>query len=514
MSLLHWLNKNRLSIILIFTLVFSAFLHFRDLGGVTILDDDESRAFVLQGSGPLLYFICRPFYLLSGRDQASAFYIAALLGFINIILFYLLCRKLFDKDLSKLAAIIYALYPVRMNYARTLYPAVFIESAFLLALLFLFSGLNTRKSWQGFVFGVSTVAIFFMHYSGYALVIALILAVIGLSIFTRDKINRLCWFQFNVHFVLGVVLGYCLFWFLLFWHSPGYDYLGQLFWFMKREETYMAHIRTPVYFHSGIFYQMFSSLQYILISSVTAISCLYVLVYSIIIRKKPVLLFFSVFCIAASLLAVVAFLGRHPLKIRHLVWMVSVYAVSIAQLISFLSAQRKCIANLAAKVILCVFISVAAYESYQITAETFNLTPIKSWLKQNNIPKSQIITSWWMLNRVDDPDVASFIPTDFRKNAGIGGSFGFVLIWPFIFDAYQQGSCKYILTSGISGRCYIGYDDIMLKHVKPVMSWLHPYFKFKRRPFCRPVPLYINLYRLDDVFSSSNLGSLKSRGEE
>ena len=494
-----WLKKNYLLVAFILALVFSAFLHFRGLSGVTILDDDESRAFVLQGSGPLIYFICRPVYLLSGRDQASAFYIAALLGFFNIILFYLLCRKLFDKRLSMLSAIIYACYPLRMNYARTLYPAVFIESAFLLALLFLFSGLNTRKSWQGFVFGVSAVAIFFMHYSGYALVIALALAVTGLSLWRKH-------FSFSREFILGLVAGCFIPLVLIIWFWPGQDYLQQVAQFMGRYKSYMTHTGTLLYFNRAIFQQMLSSWQYIFISLFTAVSCLFVLVSLRVKRNKALVLLLLIFCTALFILQFATFLGAHPLNIRHIVWLVPLYSVCIAQLTFFLLSRRRAFVKITAGVVLALFICLTAYESYQITAETFTLTPIKDWLKANNIPKRQVITSWWMLNRAGEIDGVSLVPTAFQDN---GGSFEFGILWPLVFEAYRKGSCKYILTSGISGRFRLGEGDIMLKYVDPVMSWLHPYSKLKRRPFYEPQEVNISLYRLDDVFSDWNISTIQ-----
>lgn len=127
----------------ILTLAFllGAFFLFHNLHGATYLDEDESRVFALLPSGPLLYILCHPIYFLSNHNLSSPFYFIAFIGLISLYLVWKITSLLFEERIACYAALCYAVYPLHINYSRTLYPAAFVDFFFLLGLFYLLRGL-------------------------------------------------------------------------------------------------------------------------------------------------------------------------------------------------------------------------------------------------------------------------------------------------------------------------------------------------------------------------------------
>ncbi len=501
-------------LILALILLAGAYLHFRNLSGISYLDEDEARAFNLLSSGPLLYLSCSWAYNLFGHVQSAAYYIAALYGFACILVFYRILNFFFEEDISLLAAGIFAVLPLRINFARTLYPAVFLDFYFLLALYLAYLSVR-RNGVFAFLSGVSASAIFFAHYCGYALIFGI--AVFFAANYLRSPSSgRRKALLAIFHFASGFIAGYLFLEAVLFNVGHGYLYSRQIFGFGQNEVKFSSSRNGALLFLGEIASGVTRSSSQMLIFAVIASSLIFTLAYAF--KKKeagglrnflfPALAAVSIFIIAASF-------RLHAIRNRHFIWLGYCFALAVSFTAVYFLRHGSRGSRWVAAAVTVLFVGTCVFESYQITVETFKIGEIRSWLKDNHIPLDKVATSWWYINVLGDKDIASEIPGIFVSRPGVDPDFWFMdpgtrfmIAWPLLFRVYTNGRIKYILTSGISSKIAIGENEEALRYVKPVKVWLHPYSRFWRRPLGGPGANYIRLYDLDDVFSPANLAYL------
>ncbi|MEI8175716.1 MAG: glycosyltransferase family 39 protein [Candidatus Omnitrophota bacterium] len=492
-------------------LALGIFLHLRNLYGVVYIDEDEARAFNLLSSGPLIYLICAPVYNLFHHLQRSVFFFAGLFGVASILLVYAAgCQLGIGRSRAAFAALIYAIYPLRINYARTLYPAVFIEFFFLVAFLAAARGLSKKNHGLIFLSGISCACIFFTHYCGYAIIAGLSFFIVASSLEKGDRFSLVA--RRVAFFAGGFCAGYLALDATLAVAGHGYEYTRQMLTCRTTELHYAQWVREVPFFLRDLGKGVTGSWQWVFISLIVTGAVSYGIVTAWFGKERSLRWFFLIFIVGGALFIGLAYAGCHSIKERHFVWFSSFFSIAatgaVAALFTRTSRGGKAVLGCCA----AVFIGVLFFESYQITVETFKITEMRSWLERNHISRQEVITSWWTINFLGDTEVTSLVPGHFVTEGAIRDPSlwyrndpRFKIDWASVGKAYEIGVCRYLLTSGTSARFTLGEGEELLQRVHPLMVWPHPYCAFRRRPFYVPGKIFIKLYDLRDVFSSENL---------
>jgi len=505
----------KIALLVIAVIMLGAFLHFRNLNGAVYMNEDEARAFTLMDSGPLIYLLCRPALSVSPQES-TAFYVAATLGLAGIIIFYLLCRMLFDEAMSAYALMFYTVFPYRINYSRMLYPAVFIDFFVMLLLFSFFKGFLKKKPALMIFTGVFSAALIYVHPFSYSVLFGFIAASACYWYFNRERMRGAGLSRFAGCYILGFLLGYFVLQQTLLSINPNYEYTVNLFGFGK-------YITDATRITSNNLLNFFLTLKGVIFSSgwavFRAVFVFSALSFSAILafrNKNYNLIFFFISAVSGVLIFLaMTVLKVHEIRDRHFVWLCPVLSLSIAYFIVSLKDSRNNYLIRAGMILgAAVFLATSVFESYMVTVETYNTVYIRKWLAQNQIRKSQVLTCLHLHSEEDEEDVA--LPPVRKHPSWAITAQKYQIIWPLVYRAYLAGMFSYIIPSGMSSNVTLGNDDPVLANVKPVKSWVHPYSGFKYRFFDFKTvkgssPQMINVYRLADVFSEGNLRSILAR---
>ncbi|OQX81026.1 MAG: hypothetical protein B6D56_03655 [Candidatus Omnitrophica bacterium 4484_70.1] len=494
--------------LLILSLIVGAFLHFRNLNEAVYLDPDEARAFTILSSGPLIYLICRPIYKLF-LTESSVFVWAGVLGFLCIIFFIFICRLSFDKKIVAYATFFYTIFPFRINYARRLYPAIFVDFFFLLLLLSLIYSILKNKIWMVTISGFLSSALIFIHPFTYCILWGIIVSLSYFWYKKREKIKVREAFKFSLLYFLGFIIGFFILERIFMEIKPGYIYSQQLFNFHKsvllRVEGEGNNLAS---FFITLFKTMVASPTDLFRSTFVISAVLFSIFYLFKKKEKEnLLLYFIILTISGvGIFIIMAGLDLHKVRYRHFIWLSPTFSLCIAYFIKTNLQSSNMIRKIIIILATVIFVFTSFFESYMVTEETFKMDKIKKWLKDNNIKKNEILTFLHLYSPGDK--VGCSLPPVGKAPSYTPSNEKYLIIWPLVYRAYTLGLCKYIIPSGIGAHAHLEEDDVILKNVRPLVSWPHPYYKFKYRFFGskvrEPTPLFINFYRLKDVFSKEN----------
>ncbi len=499
-------------LLLAVALILGGILLFFNLHGAVYLNEDEARPFTLMSSGQLMYLmnsLANPRF----SPEDSAFYFAAGLSFLSIVLFYGVGRISFGRHIAAWAALVYAVHPLRIEYARTLFPAVFMEPYALLAILFCYLGISRRQSWWMLGAGASLAAAFLVHYMAYVLILGLTAVSVYFLLIRRENFSARFVFFFFLKFASGF-LGVFFTMIQILKKVYQQDYFSLLRGYYDSLPSHKVEFQALTYL-KDLFLRTTGSASSFLITAVVAASVLWMAILFFKKRSFPHGFFLILTFVAAGFFMWMALLGKHSIYDRYLVWMVLFYSlcvgVTVSWALDFLGRRGRWILTL----LFFAWVGICIFESNRIVHETFSLDPVRAWIRENQIPKNLILTNWH-IREAGDTKARSMIPVSAAGSERSGDPVWFLhvkprIAWPVIYRAYQKGLCGYILTSGLDDLYVdLGDKDTMLKNVKPLKVWPHPYSAMPHRSFYRPGTLYeLRCYKLSDVFSRENFLAMK-----
>lgn len=496
-------------LILLFIFAVATFLHISNFNGAVYLQPDEERAFNLLKTGPLTYLFSRPFYDIFGT-QSAVYYFAGCLGIINILLFYLIGRKLFGRALALSSTLFYAFFPFRINYARFLYPMIIIDFLFLLLILLINMAFLRKKKYIYSLIGFIITLLFYAHGATYSIVFGITLGCLFLFKTYQEKEYREYILAFLFIF-LGFIGGILILESLLKVFNRDYSYISNFIDWGKRVRQLVVD-KEIFFFLRDIGYKITANPFTVLRALLVGFSLIFFVIYSFSSRHKVFICAVIVFFSGPFLFVVFSLLEVHIIRYRHFVWICPFLSLSLGFcLYYFLTKKNKFVKGMAV-VLTIFFISTSIYESYLVTTETFKITPIDEWIKDNNIPKERILTNLVSISFFKKGEDSVFlIPVVYIDSVPH-------INWLAVYYLYLKKKVDYIIPTGLGMYVYLEDNDIVLKTVRPVKSWVHPYSVVKHRFAFDGLPpkndflyagnktFYINVYRLDDVFSPSNLG--------
>ena len=498
--------ENRARSIVALAFLVGFFLHFRNLDGARILDPDEERAYSMLPSGPFIYLLCRPLFLLT-RAEDSGFYVAATLGFVSIILFYFISRMLMDKWDSAISTLVFAVFPARISYARTLFPSVFIDFFILLMGLLVIAALIRKKEKEAILAGLLSMVLVAVHPSVYFMLSGFGMALALLWLFNREYLSFKKIMIGGIMFVLGLIAGYFLLELIFRMLREGYSFLGQFF-----EAYSTASDYSDVYTVSGGLKSFFGHLWMVIFSSPLSVFRAFYVFSAVGFafrtffakKKEPVFYFLVYACSGLGFFLVGNILGAHRgFEYRNLIWLCPVISWCVGYFCVKGVLVRKFAINVIIAACTAIFIISSFVISYKVTIETYKTDMLNEWLRENKIPKKYVVTNL-RLREKGDTEKVSTIPLVLHKEWTKRDN-RYQIVWPLVHKYYQIGRVFYIIPSGIGGHSHLEEGDVLFEGVAPVKSWPHPYASFGYRfPFRNkadmPYEPEINVYKLSDIF--------------
>jgi len=94
---------------------------------------------------PVFIYTLIPFIKIFGLNEIGVRFSAAFFGILDVLLTYLLIRKLKDKKLAVIAALVIAIVPWHIQFSRIGYEATLLQALFLSGTIFFLAGLKNKK---------------------------------------------------------------------------------------------------------------------------------------------------------------------------------------------------------------------------------------------------------------------------------------------------------------------------------------------------------------------------------
>ena len=212
-------SKNIIFLILIVAL--GAVIRFYKIGDLAIFladqaSDSTAVLHILRGhptllgpissvggfyNGPIVFYLLLPFYWFFSADPISGTVFQTMLSLATIPLLYLLGKKLQNATVGLIAAFLFAISPMMVDYSRAAfipYPAVFFSTLILYLLL---AVIDRFSWWKTALIGLFIGFILQMHY----LTVSLLLMTFFYPLFIEKKLVRLSYYLW---LIVGIIAGF------------------------------------------------------------------------------------------------------------------------------------------------------------------------------------------------------------------------------------------------------------------------------------------------------------------
>ncbi|MDD3151239.1 MAG: glycosyltransferase family 39 protein [Candidatus Gastranaerophilales bacterium] len=462
---------------------------------------DESRAFTMLTTGPLIYLICRPVYQFFVTQQ-SVFYFVSVLACINIVLFYFISRYFLKKNDSFWALAFYVFFPFRINYSRLLYPSVFVDFFFLIGVLILIYAIRKKKPLLFFPLGVLTSLLFAIHPYVYHILFGLVFSLVYLFFSKKKPVSNRKIILFSFFYFLGIFLALFSLNEVFSLFRSDYNYLRKLV--VAKNAGVEVFCQTEIKSFFSNFFRAIIKSPFSIFRAVFVFLMIFFSLNRKVLARSPRLKYAVVSLVSSlGLFFVMVVLKQHVIRYRHFVWLCPGICLLMANSLSFFLEQKaKIIKNIFLIFSIC-FIALSFHESYLLTKETFRLTMVESWLNKKNIKYSSVLSGFQLFDS-KNKKVSFFLPVYYDQDRAY-------IHWATVYKAYRAGLSKYLIPSGRGVYEKIYKDDPFLQNVNPVIEWIHPFSQFEKRIFPEGCVddltkeyYYIKVYNLDEVFSPGN----------
>ncbi|MBA3723904.1 MAG: glycosyltransferase family 39 protein [Candidatus Levybacteria bacterium] len=222
--------KIRKSIIaLIVILLGAAFLRlYRVSDYMTFLGDEGRDVLVVKGilegnltllgprasagdffTGPVYYYMMTPFLWLSQYDPVGPAIMVGLFGVATVFLIYLVGKNMFNERAGLIAAALYAVSPLVLQYSRSSWNPNTLPFFSLLTMYVLYKAITTARSWKyyiltGFLLGICIQ----LHYISLFLAVAVAISLFIMNWYLNGKIKVLQTITYYLQIFLGFLIGF------------------------------------------------------------------------------------------------------------------------------------------------------------------------------------------------------------------------------------------------------------------------------------------------------------------
>jgi|GEM_PF-6296298 len=485
----------------------AATLYFSHLGGYMPFDTDENRAFHYQPYSPLIFLI-GSFFTNLFKSYDAPRYVLGGIGFINVVLLFVLIRRLGDRRLAWVTAAVYLSLSYPLLYAKIIQYAILAIFYVLCALICFVEGVRTSKRRWFAVVGVISALLVTTNPSTYSLVGALILLPLAGR---RFRIGERSGLRDSLTILGAAVVAYIIieiFFYFAFAKSFSNLLSGSIF--LYRDDGLLEIRRASVgpgalvrlvkdflvrHIDRGDPAEAFRTFFLFILAGFGLKASL----------KKGDLAarWLGLYSLIALVpLCLAALFSVHILHERCLVWLsVPVAYFAARGLVGFLDSGRASFRIIT--VVAAAFYFLGAYGlCADLTLSVPDSREIADYLKAHHISRSRVLTLYPLLDyqnmfgsqRVPTLDVPLLSTPEERRLQK------FRIDWPRIYALYSEGLCGYYLSSGLCEMANVGEDDVFLKRIKPVKVWYNHPGNNRYWPNVYRKPCLIELYALSDIF--------------
>jgi len=467
----QYVQKNKLATFILATsLVQGGYLRVWGLAGGKFLSTDEYRTILdfnkrVLATGPFLNLVYKIPMLIWGRSQHIVLYTTAFWGILSILMVFVIGRMLFNDKVGCYAALFISLSAVHVKYSRTGYAIVFQTFLLLIAFLFLVFYFKDEKLRFIIVSGGILGLAFLVYVPSYAAIVAclvLLPVILKSRGFSSKKI-------FSVAALLGIMVLMLLLVCEIVGRINTSSYFVELSDY-KSKTSYFANVTAGKLNFSAPFEAFEGIARYggglqlwLMIIGVS-----YCIVVCFLKRDKRLFLLSGFICISFLVLYLMSLFAFHTVRLRRIVYLIPFSCICL----SYLIYHVELVTNKYLAVLLLVIFSIYSFpKCFQVTKETFTMKPIVDWLERQKISRHNILSA---LDLSEDGDGMAPI------NIPLKYPNGNIIDWEKVKIIYRRKAMRYILVPGLltpgqRTRPLIGNGDPVLKKVKPVKTWAHPY---------------------------------------
>ncbi|OGC46153.1 hypothetical protein A2V49_01840 [candidate division WWE3 bacterium RBG_19FT_COMBO_34_6] len=239
MSIVNIIFKNRYKLLLFFILTLSFILRFYNLGYSHFYGDETkvfyidktisaSNFFLDQRKGPVQFFVSwLTEKAIGGFDEFYSRIPFALIGWVSIIIFYLVIKKLFNEKIALISTFLYAFNGFYIAFSRTVQYQSFLLLFGFLAIWFALSFLDGKNSKFMAISSAFILALAHLtHYDAIFFDIAIMLILIKKISYAKRNIKEIIKYYFLPFFIV-ISLFYIPYLIKGFYYSNTYNYVAK-----------------------------------------------------------------------------------------------------------------------------------------------------------------------------------------------------------------------------------------------------------------------------------------------
>lgn len=274
--------KQKSTILLIIILLVAAFLRLYMIGDYMVFLGDEGRdALVVKGilegnltllgprasagdffTGPIYYYMMTPFLWLFQLDPVGPAVMVGLIGVATVYLVFLVGKNFFNLQTGLIAAALYAVAPLVLQYSRSSWNPNVVPFFSLLTIYMLYKAVKAKKKvWRyylftGFLLGICVQLHYISLFLGAAVFVSML--IIHWYLHKRSKIFQLIKQYLQVF--SGFVIGFAPF--LAFEVRHGFPNLQTIFKFVTKDSAEKAYETYNAFYEpiADVFFRIFGRL--------------------------------------------------------------------------------------------------------------------------------------------------------------------------------------------------------------------------------------------------------------
>lgn len=275
--------KKRSTIVLIIILLVAAFFRlYRVSDYMTFLGDEGRDVLVVKGilegnltflgprasagdffTGPIYYYMMAPFLWLWQLDPVGPAIMVGLFGVATVFLVYIVGKNFFNEKTGLIAAALYAVSPLVLQYSRSSWNPNALPFFALLTMFVLYKGITQVRSWKyflltGFLLGICIQ----LHYISLFLAAAIAILVFAMNWYLHGKIKIVQTLKYYLQIFAGFIIGFAPF--LAFEVRHGFPNTKTIFSFVTKDSVETGYATYNAFYEpiADVFFRIFARLVF------------------------------------------------------------------------------------------------------------------------------------------------------------------------------------------------------------------------------------------------------------
>lgn len=212
-------------------------------------------------TGPIYYYMMAPFLWLWQLDPVGPAIMVGLIGTITVWIVYLMGRKLFDEKTGLIAAALYAVSPLVLQYSRSSWNPNVVPFFSLLTMYMLLKAVTSARSWKYYLLtGVFLGICVQLHYISLFLAVAIAILVFAMNWYVNGKIKIVQTIKYYLQIFIGFLVGFAPF--LAFEVRHGFPNIKTIISFISTDSTQSGYATYNAFYEpiADVFFRTFARL--------------------------------------------------------------------------------------------------------------------------------------------------------------------------------------------------------------------------------------------------------------